>query len=332
MNIKQLELNTTFAKEQKSSIAYEEQLIGGNFNKYFDIEITPIYSGNNFIGSIILFKDITEHKKNIEIIKRNQEILLEQERMASLGQMIGSIAHNLKTPIMSIAGGIEALKDLTDEYIESVEDENVTPEDHYEIAKEMQEWLEKMKPYCSYMTDIISAVKGQAVQMNYSGSEKFTLQELVKRVDVLMKLELKKYHCTLETEFDIDLTTEVKGEINSMIQIIDNLIINAIQSYEGESGKIGLRISKDNSNVEIMISDHGKGIPTEVQNKLFKEMFTTKGKNGTGLGLYMSYSTIKGRFSGNMRFISKEGFGTAFYITIPYINAVTQEADYEAVV
>ena len=57
----------------------------------------------------------------------------------------------------------------------------------------------------------------------------------------------------------------------------------------------------------------------EVQNKLFKEMITTKGKNGTGLGLYMSYSTIKGKFNGNITFESKEGVGTTFTITIPII-------------
>ena len=55
----------------------------------------------------------------------------------------------------------------------------------------------------------------------------------------------------------------------------------------------------------------------EVQNKLFKEMITTKGKNGTGLGLYMSYSTIKGKFNGDLKFESKEGKGTTFTITIP---------------
>ena len=55
----------------------------------------------------------------------------------------------------------------------------------------------------------------------------------------------------------------------------------------------------------------------EVQSKLFKEMITTKGKNGTGLGLYMSYSTIKGKFNGDIKFTSKEGQGTTFIITIP---------------
>ncbi len=193
----------------------------------------------------------------------------------------------------------------------------------------MQEWLDKMKPYCSYMTDIISAVKGQAVQMNYAGSDKFTVEDLVKRIDVLMKHELKKYHCKLKPDFQIDLQTEIRGELNSLVQVFDNLIINAMHAYEGQTGEIGFSIYKERHNLKFALSDHGKGIPEEVQKRLFKEMFTTKGKNGTGLGLYMSYSTIKGRFSGNMKFESQEGVGTTFYITIPYLSAHVQEANDE---
>lgn len=308
------------AIELKSTVASEEHIVGENFDKHFKIEITPIFSTDYYLGTIILFKDITEHKKNIEIIKRNQAILMEQERMASLGQMIGGIAHNLKTPIMSLAGGIEALKDLANEYKDSITDDKVTAIDHAEIAGEMLEWLEKMKPHCTYMTDIIGAVKGQAVQMNYSSSDKFLLRELVKRIDILMNHELKKYHCILKTKIDIDLDTEIKGEITNLVQVIDNIIVNAIQAYEGRSGTIDFEITREGENVKFMIRDYGKGMPDEVKNRLFKEMVTTKGKNGTGLGLYMSYSTIKGRFLGNMQFVSEENTGTMFLITIPYIH------------
>lgn len=62
------------------------------------------------------------------------------------------------------------------------------------------------------------------------------------------------------------------------------------------------------------------GIPKKVQETLFKQMVTTKGKNGTGLGLYMSYSTIKGQFNGDLSFVSKDGEGTTFYITLPLDN------------
>ena len=67
----------------------------------------------------------------------------------------------------------------------------------------------------------------------------------------------------------------------------------------------------------LSIKDYGCGIPQKVKDKLFKEMVTTKGKNGTGLGLYMSYSTIKAHFNGDIIVESEEGKGTTFKILIP---------------
>ena len=330
------------AVKNKESVLFEKQIVSSDFNRFFTVEITPIYSDDNkrykkeklveskvktnLIGIIILLKDITQHKMNLQALKENQEILLEQERLASLGQLIGGIAHNLKTPIMSISGGIEALRDLIFEYRDSIDDKSVTEQDHKEIAKEMMSWLDRMKPYCGYMSDVISAVKGQAVQMNASVSNKFTVDELIKRVDLLMKHELKKYHCILKTDMHIDMSTEIKGEVTNLVQVFDNIIINAMQAYEGENGTIDLKITRSGDNVEFVFKDQGKGIPKQIADRLFKEMVTTKGKKGTGLGLYMSYSTIKGRFGGNMSFVSKEGHGTTFFISIPCITYSRQEA------
>lgn len=316
------------AKTQRSHIAFEEHVCGADFDKHFEIEIIPIYTDKKHLGSILLFKDVTEYKKHIEIIKRNQEILMEQERMASLGHMIGGIAHNLKTPIMSLSGGIEALHDLVTEYRESISDPQVNLEDHMEIAREMEEWLEKMKPYCRYMSDVISAVKGQAVQMNDSSTDKFTVEELLKRIEVLMHHELKISHCKLNIQSSIDPNTEIKGELNNLVQIFDNIISNAIQSYDGKSGKVDLLVSKNEEEIHFAFQDFGKGIAEDIQPRLFKEMVTTKGKDGTGLGLYMSSSTIKGRFGGNMWFSSKEGEGTCFYIMIPSLASQIRQGGY----
>ena len=66
-----------------------------------------------------------------------------------------------------------------------------------------------------------------------------------------------------------------------------------------------------------IIKDYGSGIPDNVKDKLFKEMITTKGKNGTGLGLYMSYSTIRAHFNGNITVESELGKGTTIKIILP---------------
>ena len=305
-------------KESKSSISVDKHIQEQNFDKHFKIEVTPIILNNNYLGTIVLFKDITENIKHLEAIEEKHAIMMEQERLASLGQLIGGIAHNLNTPIMSIAGAVEGLKDLVNEYEESLGDVNITIEDHREIAEEMRVWLDKIKPYTSYMSDVISAVKGQARHFNQTIMLTFTVEELVRRIELLMKYELIRYNCALKTFIKVNRNTEIYGDINSLVQILDNIIINAIQAYESKRGTIELTIEGNEDSILFAIKDYAKGIPESIKGRLLKEMVTTKGKDGTGLGMYMSYSTIRGLFGGKMWFESEEGKGTTFFIQLPY--------------
>lgn len=303
-------------KTSSETITFEKYF--ENFNKYFNIEINTITNNHVFLGTLILFKDITQHVLDLKTIKSNQDLLMEKERLASLGQLIGGIAHNLKTPIMSIAGAAEGLSDLVKEYDASIEDAEVTAKDHHDIAKDMKEWVEKVKTHTSYMSDVITAVKGQAVALAENQANSFTLDELVKRVNILMKHELKNALIELNIHMDTDSTLSLNGNINSLVQVINNMISNAIQAYNGEPNQmIDMYFHVENNMLTIAIEDHGMGMSEEVQHKLFKEMITTKGKNGTGLGLFMSYSNIRGHFNGNITFESEKGKGTVFNIILP---------------
>jgi signal transduction histidine kinase len=182
--------NTTLIKDFVIEIGGQKQ--------YFTVEFTPISQRGRAVGIIVLFKNITQHIKDMEQIRENQSILLERERLASLGQLIGGIAHNLKTPIMSVAGGIEQLQWLSKEYETSIGDPEVNIQDHKEIAAEMQQWLGKMKIHMGYMSDIISTVKDQASKFNNPGKTWFTVDEMLKRVKILMQHELVKNKCNFK--------------------------------------------------------------------------------------------------------------------------------------
>ena len=287
-------------------------------NNYFNIEASGIFSNNAFLGTLILLKDVTQHMLDMQTIQSNQNMLMERERLASLGQLIGGIAHNLKTPIMSISGATEGLSDLIKEYETSVGDPEVTVQDHHDIANDMKEWIEKIRSYTEYMSDVITAVKGQAVTMSEEQAVSFTLDELVKRVNILMKHELKNALVALNIQMKAEPNTILKGNINSLVQVINNMISNAIQIYNGKpDNEINLILEQSGKNIIISVQDFGSGLPEEVQDKLFKEMITTKGKNGTGLGLFMSYSTIRANFNGNITFETKKGKGTTFHIILP---------------
>ena len=247
---------------------------------------------------------------------------MESERLASLGQLIGGIAHNLKTPIMSIAGATEGIDDLIKEYDASIDNPQVTSQDHHDIAKDMNSWTIKIKEYTAYMSDIITAVKGQAVVMSEADNVTFDIEELVKRVNILMRHELKNAIVYLNVIMKVPEHTILHGDINSLVQVINNMISNSIQAYGGKpEQKIDFIFNKNKKgNLIISIKDYGPGLPEIVKQKLFSEMITTKGKNGTGLGLYMSYSTIKAHFGGEITFESEPGQGTTFNIILGEIE------------
>lgn len=307
-----------FTKNNNETQSLERHF--SHLNKYFNIEINSINSDSSYLGTLILFKDITQHKKDMQTIKNNQEILIERERLATLGQMIGGIAHNLKTPIMSISGATEGILDLVNEYKNSISDPEVTIQDHLEIAGDMEEWIHKIQSHLSYMSDVITTVKGQAVAFSDNTTfTSFTIDDFVRQVNILMKHELSKALIELEEKLEVPEDTVVKGNINSLVQVVNNIISNAIQAYDGKPGeKIILDIYKEKDNLIFKIQDFAGGLPSTVKSKLFKEMVTTKGKNGTGLGLFMSYSNIRAHFNGDIRFDSRKGKGTTFYIEIPY--------------
>lgn len=284
-----------------------------------DSKKLPLTS-NDIMGELVQsFNKIQEMtRENIEKIHNNQDILMERERLASLGQLIGGIAHNLKTPIMSIAGAAEGLNQLIKEYDESIDDPLVNSQDHHEIARDMQAWIPKIKAHTEYMSDIITTVKGQAVVLSNDETTSFTVSELVKKVNILMKHELKNAYIYMNVIMKTDENLTLNGDVNSLVQVVNNMISNAIQAYKGERNKnIEFEVSKEGNDAIFTIRDYAGGLPKEVQSKLFKEMVTTKGKNGTGLGLYMSYSNIKARFGGDITFTVNEGKGTEFHVIIP---------------
>jgi len=316
INVAKIENAIQKTKKSDKTISFEQKV--EKINKYFTIEIASISSQKTSLGTLVMFKDITQHKEDMKTIKSNQDILMERERLASLGQLIGGIAHNLKTPIMSIAGAAEGLEQLIKEYDESIDDPLVNSQDHHEIAKDMLAWLPKIRMHTEYMSDVITTVKGQAVALSNDVDVSFTVGELVKKVNILMKHELKNAYTYLNVMMRTDEDLTLKGDVNSLVQVVNNMISNSIQAYNGVRDKnIDLEVNKKGNEVIFSVRDYAGGLPKEVQSKLFKEMVTTKGKNGTGLGLYMSYSNIKARFGGDITFDVSSGKGTTFNIIIP---------------
>ncbi|WP_158078774.1 sensor histidine kinase [Clostridium puniceum] len=273
---------------------------------YFEVQVNCVIVKGDYFGTIVFIKDITASK-------RNMELMIEKDRLMSLSQLIGGVAHNLKTPIMSVSGGLAIIKkdiNKLDTYLG-----NYNNQDIKKLITEINLWNERGQAYLCYMTDIINAIKNQLKDFEQNKSESFIIENLIKDTILLMSYELKKNQCKLIQEINIDDSMKIVGDINSLIQVLDNLISNAISAVKYNRNVI-LSVYKENKNIIFSVSNEGNIIPDQVQKKIFKEMVTTKGKAGTGVGLYISKSIIKSRFEGDMYFKS-DNEKTTFFIKIP---------------
>lgn len=310
------------SRQDGTLISYEQATmvnINGKTKKnYFVVDVSPLQVNGQISGFAVLFKDITQLRESMQRLQDSQERMMEQERLAFLGQMIGGLAHNLKTPIMSISGCMVAAEALVDECEESLSDEQVTEEDYREIYNEIRDWFQKVKDSTAYMSDIITAIKGQAANISTDEACTFTIEEMLKRSTLLMRHELLNSGCQLKIDCNPGEEISLQGDINNLIQVIDNLLSNAIYAQKQVGGgEIEIQIDHDSENLNIMVKDRGTGISEKVRGKLFKTMVTSKGTMGTGLGLYISNAVIRGKFRGTMWVKDREWGGSIFGISIP---------------
>ena len=179
---------------------------------------------------------------------------------------------------------------------------------------------------------VITAIKGQAANVNTDEESVFTIEEMIKRCALLMRHEFLRGGCQMEVRYDLSRDIALKGDINNLIQVLTNLLSNAVYAqHEAGGGKIVVQIGYDKENLNISVKDHGSGISPAVRGRLFKSMVTNKGALGTGLGLYISNAVIRGKFGGTMWFEDNEGGGSIFGISIPLSLAIIgEEAEHSA--
>ena len=309
-------------REAQTTISYEQSVVlnrNGSVQKsYYVTDVSQLIINDKPAGFVVIFKDITQLKKSMQQLQDSQSRMMEQERFAFLGQMIGGLAHNLKTPIMGISGCISAADTLIDECLDSLDDPNVNQDDYREIYGEMRDWFQKIMESTAYMSDIITAIKGQATTVSASNTSLFTVDELIKRTTLLMRHELLSSGCTLTTEYKNPANVTLHGDINNLVQVLGNLVTNAIYAQKQVGGGcITIGVEQEDGSIKIYVRDTGPGIPPSVRHRLFREMATSKGAQGTGLGLYISNAVVHGKFNGTMWCEDNPGGGAIFGMTIP---------------
>ena len=248
--------------------------------------------------------ELLEHKvqKKVQELIKKDEILTSQSKQAVMGEMISMIAHQWRQPLNTITLQISNLQ------LKYMMGQMITKE-------EVMKTLEDISNTVVYLSDTVDDFKTY-FHPNKT-PEEITLEKLLTKTIKFIVPRIKSNKIELKTECDSSISLHVYA--NELIQVLLNILNNAVDAYEGkdiEDKIIKITCKQIDENVHISITDRAGGISDKNLPKLFEPYFSTKGKNGTGLGLYMSKMIIEKQFGGSIN-VETSMFGTTFTLVIP---------------
>jgi signal transduction histidine kinase/ligand-binding sensor domain-containing protein len=275
----------------------------------------------------IRWRTILLKKRNLELelrvnqrteaLRETQEQLVQQEKLASLGQLTAGIAHEIKNPLNFVNNFAEVAAELVGE-IESEKDE----EEKAALLQELRNLLEKINHHGKRADRIVKSM----LEHSRGGSNEKQATDLNSLCEEFMHLAYHGmrasnpgFNCTMEKNLDPTLPL-VPVQTQDFGRVLINIISNAFHAVENLSERapiVSISTQLSGNKAIITIHDNGSGIPDEIRKKIFEPFFTTKptGK-GTGLGLSISYDIIKAH-GGELTVSSEENRFTEFRIQIP---------------
>jgi signal transduction histidine kinase len=254
----------------------------------------------------------------LEKLHQFQGQLVESEKMASLGDMVAGVAHEVNTPIGLGVTASTLLADKLDEIKECFEDKTLRSSQLKKFLNESQENISIIYRNLNRAADLISSFKKVAVDQSSEEDRQFVMSELIDEVLMTLAPQLKNNSTTMVVDCPENLhVTSKPGPIN---QILINLIVNSlIHAFDkSDQGTININVMVLSGQLHIQYKDNGKGVDESVKNKVFDPFITTKrGEGGSGLGLHLVYNLVTQALGGSIQFESATNHGVCFDIIFP---------------
>ncbi|WP_111672459.1 sensor histidine kinase [Algoriphagus litoralis] len=274
-------------------------------------------------------------------LQNTQSQLVNQEKMASLGQLTAGIAHEINNPINFVSSNITPLKrDIKDiieiidfyrasgekEFSESTKKEAKQLEEDLELDYVLEEVEQLLKGMDDGAKRTVEIVKGLRIfsRVDEQDIKKVDLHDGINSTIILLNSTIPGKIRVIREFGELPMVECFAGKIN---QVFMNIINNAVHALGDNLDKIAdpkitIRTKASAENVVVEIEDNGPGMPEKVKQRIFEPFFTTKavGK-GTGLGLSIVYSIIENH-KGSLEVVTEEGQGTTFIISLPIYQNV----------
>jgi PAS domain S-box-containing protein len=256
---------------------------------------SPLFDAEGKVsGVIVSVRDITVEKKL-------EQQIIQSERLAAMGQMIGGFAHELNNPLTGILGMSELLQDS-------------------QTAEAPRKQLEMLQQQARRAVEIVQNLMYFA-RPPAPGKAVIDLGELVQRTLHLHAYSLRKSNITVDFLREASIPS-ITGDPHQLMQVFLNLILNSEQAMREvrERGTLRIRLEKRDHSVAITFQDDGPGIPPDILPNIFDPFYTTKRPGrGTGLGLSICKAILR-EHSGNVEAASGPGGGAVFTVTLPLAN------------
>ena len=265
-------------------------------------------------------------------LKETQFQLVQSEKLASLGQLVAGIAHEIKNPLNFIYGNTGFLRD----YINKLKKLVALYEESGSLGEEEKKTLEKFKEEIGYSFIIkdlgtlvdnfeegaerIHSIVGDLRTFSRTETGEFKAIDIHEAINLALNLLHNEFKGRVEIIKKYGAIPSVECQAGKINQVLVNLLINAGQAIP-EEGTIIVTTRKSGEYVEIIVEDNGKGMGPDQLEHIFEPFFTTKPVGaGTGLGLSISYAIIQDH-KGTITVSSKPGEGASFCVSLPIKHA-----------
>ncbi|MBF0110219.1 MAG: HAMP domain-containing histidine kinase [Magnetococcales bacterium] len=257
-------------------------------------------------------------QQSLIVVKRTQAQLVEAEKMASLGNLVAGVAHEINTPVGSSVTAASFLKQESQKCAAHFSDGTLKKSELENYFQDVTESTQMILQNLNRAADLVRSFKQVAVDRTSETKRKFRLHECIQQTLLSLRPHLKKTRHKITV--DCPETLEITSFPGAFSQVVSNFVVNSLMHgfHEIEEGEIFFRIEPRHQEVLFQYSDNGHGMDESVRQRVFEPFFTTaRHRGGSGLGMHIVFNLVTQTLKGTIRCISNPGQGTLMEIHLP---------------
>lgn len=296
--------------------------------RVLDVMQVPVLDEAGAVVSVEgIAHDITEHKRNLEMISDQQDQLMQSEKMAALGSLVAGVAHEINTPVGIGVTAASHLEERIKHFRALYESGGMRRTDFESFLDEGGESTRMIMSNLDKAAQLIQGFKGVAVDQTGEGRRLFNLRQYLDEIMLSLRPELKRTGHVVELSCPDDIM--VDNYPGAVSHTVTNLVMNSlIHGFSGmEAGRITIEATSDGETAVIRYADNGAGMTREICRQIYDPFYTTRrGQGGSGLGMHVVYNSVTKSLGGKISCASEPGEGTTFTIEFPLRNGSDDDA------